>query len=260
MKNYIPIFKTEVADISEKWNLIRTFIEGWYNFKIPVTDFREQLSYLEKELNIELPKAVAEYYTLANQLAEIVYTYPNGNIKSDRFLGIFRDCFEISFLEQHNAYTLMKQAEGDIYWAVKKEDIFKEDATVYCYLLDYDDDSNNKFDLFGMSHQSVTAFALNHIFSYLSNCSSFGMPVENMEALRIILEKNLENHVYFDGLEFYEDNNIIAYFAEDMFEENSYTFCFYLRENREVATVPKPILELVQYSGWTSNRFNNFIL
>ncbi|SHE49443.1 hypothetical protein [Pedobacter caeni] len=260
MKDYKPLFKTDQPTVADKWGLIRTLIEDWYDFEIPKTDDLEAFSELEKRLNLKLPAAIKAYFLLSKQLKEVVYTYPNGQ-KDNWFANIFRDGFIISDFKGHNAITLMVQAEQDMYWAIKKEDLLEDDPAVYCYLLDYDDDTNEKFDFFGLASSSVSSFVTDHLLSYLSNCSTFAMPAEDIDQLRTILKLNLANHYKSGDLEIFEDENIIAFFSRNIFEEeDSYSLYFHLKENREISSVPAPFLDLLKQrgAGWTSGRFNDY--
>jgi hypothetical protein len=258
MQDYKPLFFTDKIPVSEKWKLIRHLIENWYGFEIPQTEYAEELSALENTLGLSLPTSVREYFTLSRQLSETAFTYENGQ-ESNAFTCVFRDCLDISHLQEHEAVTLMIQGEQDIYWAVKKADIHRENPEICCYLLDYESEKPEKFDFFGLSHASVTAFVISHILSYLHNCSSFGMEIEDRDSLRNMLQSNLKQHTHFEELEIFEDENIIAYFSKDLFGEDGYTLIFHLRTNRKIETVPAPILELVKNRkhSWTSNGFNN---
>lgn len=258
MKNYNPLFKTAHPTVADKWRLIRTLIESWYDFEIPDTDYSAAFAALEQELSFKLPIAVKAYFLLSKQLAEATYTYPNGQ-QSNQFENIFRDGLHISILKDHDAISLMIQAEQDTIWAIKMEDLSEDDPAVYCYLLDYDDDTNEKFDYFGLVSPSVSSFAIGHLLSYLTHCSSFAMPVEDIDQLRDILKSNLASHHRSEGLEIFEDENIIAFFSKDIFEEEDrYSLYFHLKENREISTIPAPFLDLLKQggAGWTSGRFN----
>lgn len=259
MKNYKPLFKTDHPTVADKWLLIRTLIESWYDFEIPDTDHSAAFIALEQELNLRLPIAVKACFLLSKQLAEVTYTYPNGQ-RSNQFANVFRDSLHISILKDHDAISLMIQAEQDTIWAIKMEDLPEDDPAVYCYLLDYEDDTNEKFDFFGLVSSSVSSFAIGHLLSYLTNCSSFAMPVEDMDHLRGILKSNLASHHKHEDLEVFEDENIIAFFSKNIFEEeDSYSLYFHLKENREISSIPAPILGLLQEKGggWTSGRFND---
>lgn len=259
LKNYKPLFKTDHPTVADKWLLIRNLIESWYDFEIPDTDHSAAFVALEQELDLKLPVAVKAYFLLSKQLAATPYTYPNGQ-KSNQFSNIFRDGLHISILKDHNAISLMIQAEQDTIWAIKMEDLHEDDPAVYCYLLDYEDDTNEKFDFFGLVSSSVSSFAIGHLLSYLTNCSSFAMPVEDIDQLRGILQSNLTSHHRYEELEVFEDENIIAFFSKDIFdEENSHSLYFHLKENREISSIPPPLLGLFKQGGvgWTSGRFND---
>lgn len=260
LKDYTPLFKTDHPTVADKWLLIRTLIENWYDIEISDTDHSAAFVALEQALHVKLPIAVKAYFLLSKQLAETPYTYPNGQ-QSNQFENIFRDGLHISHLKDHDAISLMIQAEQDTIWAIKMKDLSEDDPTVYCYLLDYEDDTNEKFDFFNSVSASVSSFALGHLLSYLTNCSSFAMPVEDIAQLRGILKSNLTNHHLSEDLEIFEDENIMAFFSKDIFEEeDSYSLYFHLKENREIDSIPAPLLGLLKEkgAGWTSGRFNDY--
>ena len=259
MKKYLPIFTTNNLTTDERWKTLRKFIETWYDFEIPNTDFKSQLIELENSLNFKIPQSIERFFILANQLQSIEHIYTYSGQKTNKFSSIFRDCLDISFLEKHNALSLLIQAEQDIYWAIKRTDFKEENPKVYSYFLNYDND-NNDFELYGNPYSSVTSFVLNHIFTYLNNCSSFGMQIKNVGLFREKLKSSFENHIFYDGIELFEDENLIAFINEDLFEKDSFNFRLHVKENREIKSLPSTIINILKNKdgGWTSNRFNEF--
>ncbi|MBA5792628.1 hypothetical protein H1R17_01160 [Flavobacterium sp. xlx-214] len=259
MKKYLPIFTTNNLTIDERWNILRQFIENWYDFEIPDTKFESQLIELENSLNLKLPKCIGRFFILASQLQNMGHTYTYSGQKSNKFSSIFRDCLDISFLEKHNALSLLIQAEQDTYWAIKRTDFKEENPKVYSYFLNYESD-NNDFELYGSPFFSVTSFVLNHILIYLNNCSSFGMLIENVELFREKIKSSFENHIFYDGMELFEAENLIAFINEDLFEKGNFNFVLHLKENREIKNLPHTIIDILENKegGWTSNRFNEF--
>lgn len=257
MKTYHPIFTTDNITTNERWKRVRNFIENWYDFEIPDFDIRDELIGIENEINVKLPKSIQSFFTLAKQLQSKEHTYSYNEQKKDKFSSIFRDCLDISFLEKHNALSLLIQAEQDTYWAIKKADFEEENPKVYSYYLNYD---SNDFELYGNPYPSVTSFVLNHILLYLDNCSSFGINTQNVEPLRETLKANLKNYILYDGIELFEDENVIAFITESLFDENYFSLYLHLKDDREIESLPEVITDMIRNreQGWTSNRFNQF--
>lgn len=258
MKDYLPIFDTDDLTTGERWQKLKIFIETWYEVEIPDKPISTELNKPAIDTHLKLPKSIETFCSVANQLQHIEHIYPYSGQKTNKFSAIFRDGIDLSFLEKHKAFTLLLQAEGDIYWGIKQSDFEEENPKVYSYVLNYDIDDNT-FELHGPSNPTVTSFLLNHILLYLSNCSSFGMTVENVDPIRTLLKTNLKNHIIYDGLELFEDKNLIAFISGTLFDEDHFSFYFHLKDNRAIETLPKPIIDMVQSrNGWTSNRFNQF--
>ena len=259
MKKYLPVFTTDDLTTDEKWATLRKFIENWYDFEIPNTAYNNQLTELEKSFPFTFPLAAERFFTLANQLQSVGHIYPNSGQKTNKFSSIFRDGLAISFLEKHQALSLLLQAEQDIYWAIETADFKEENPKVYSYFLDYESD-NGDFERYGAPYPSVTSFVLKHMLTYLNNCSSFGMQIENMDSFKEKLKSSFVNHIIYDGIELFEDENIIAYIDEDLFDEGSFYFRLHLKENRDIESLPEVIIDVFKNrkGGWTSNRFNDF--
>ncbi len=259
MEKYFPVFTTNDLTIDEKWATLRTFIESWYDFEIPNTAYQNQLTELENALPFALPLSAERFFILANQLQSTEHLYPQSGQKTNKFSAIFRDGLDISFLEKHHALSLLIQAEQDIYWAIETTDFKEENPKVHSYFLNYDDD-NGDFERYGAPYPSVTSFVLKHMLTYLNNCSSFGMQIDNVELFREKIKSSFGNHIFYDGIELFEDENLIAFIDEDSFDEGSFYFRLHLKDNRQIESLPEAIIDLLKNrtGGWTSNRFNEF--
>ena len=251
MKDYFPLFKTDVLTADERWLLLRKFIEDWYDFKISDNDYKTEWDNLQKTVAIKLPKSVERLFTLAKQLQETEHTNTYGAERTNKFSSIFRDNLHISLLEKHHTLTLLMQAEGDMFWGIHKTDVVEENPKVYSYFLDYNTD---EFEPYGISNPTITSFLLNHMLLYLANCSSIIRPVKNVEPLRASLKANLKNNMVYDGLELFEDNNLIAFISEDLSVKDNFKFYLHLKKNREFKSLPEEISNIIKdekEGGWT---------
>ncbi|SKB84242.1 hypothetical protein SAMN05660841_02639 [Sphingobacterium nematocida] len=259
MKEYRPIFTTNDLTTAEKWRRLRKFIENWYDFEIPNTTYQSQWIALKNSLPFALPPFAERFFSLAHQLQDVEHIYPYSGQKTNKFSSIFRDCLDISFLEKHDALSLLIQAEQDTYWAIKRIDFEEENPPVYSYFLNYDDDTGD-FELYGTPYPSVTSFVLKHMLLYLHNCSSFGVQIENVDRFKEKIKSSFKNHIIYDGIELFEDENLIAFIDEDLFDEGNYYFRLHLKDNREIESLPEEIIHILKTrnGGWTSNRFNGY--
>lgn len=156
MENYYPVFNDASLNLSERWLAIRKFIENWHEITIPQVDSKKEIENIESELGISLPVSFKEYIKLSEQLLITSIDYRNG-YKSSGYNHVFRDNFKVVRLEQHNAISLMLQAEGDLYWAVKEEDLKYDDPPVQMYIMDYDS-GDEKFIYYKQFSNTLTGF------------------------------------------------------------------------------------------------------
>jgi hypothetical protein len=255
-KSYFPIFTNLSADPAERWELIRSFIESWYNINIPNIEQTNQIAAIEQRLGFVLPYSFQQYIHISSQLLALKYTFQNGQ-KSNSFSNIFRDCFEVKYLKEHDAISLMIQGEGDFYWAIKKSDLHMDDPKVYGYGLDYECPTNEKFDFFGEVYQTITSFVLNHIFSYVNGSGGFGIQTHHVADLSQGLKSSFESHSKFDETEIFESENMIAFIQKDFFNANStkHSFVFHILDENKNAEIPPFVLELSKNKGWYYGSF-----
>lgn len=258
-KTYLPVFTTISADITDRWKLIRMFIESWHKITIPKLETSTQIVDIEQRLGLILPSSFRQYIELSTQLLDLTYNYQNGQ-KSDAFSEVFRDCFEVELLEKHDAISLMIQGEADFYWAIKRTDLHIDDPKIYGYILDYDSPTNDKFDFIGEMYPTITSFVLNHLFSYLQTGSSsgFGIQINNVESIYQDLKSSFTSHAKFDETEIFESENRIAFIQKNTFEpdSNEHTFGFHICDENKKYEIPALILEMAKKRGWS---YGNFI-
>jgi hypothetical protein len=257
-KSYFPIFTNISTDPAERWELIRNFIESWYKISLSKTEQTNQIAAIEQRLGFVLPYSFQQYIHLSSQLLALKFTFQNGQ-KSNSFSDIFRDCFEVKYLKEHNAISLMIQGEADFYWAIKKADLQMDDPKVYGYGLDYECPTNEKFDLIGEVYPTITSFVLNHIFSYVQNGSSggFGIQTHHVADLSHGLKSCFESHSKFDETEIFESENMIAFIQKDVFKPNGtkHSFAFHILDENKNAEIPPFVLELSKNKGWYYGSF-----
>jgi hypothetical protein len=257
-ESYFPIFTHTSADTAERWKLIRNFIESWHQLSLPDLAQTSQIMNIQQELGIVLPLSFQHYIDISSHLSGTKYTFRNGQV-SNAFSKVFRDCFKIEFLKEHDAVSLMIQGEADFYWAVKKEDLHLSDPNVYGYILDFDCPMNDKYDLVGEVYPTITSFVINHLFSYLQNenSSGFGLQINNTEEICQNLKSSFTSYAKFDQTEIFESENLIAFIQANVYEPDSdcRTFGFHIWDRSKKYTVPTIILEMAKNRGWSYGDF-----
>ncbi len=252
-----PIFPKDIPyNPQKRFDLIRHFIESWYEIQLPNQDVTKEIQYIEKKTGLTLPIAFRQYILLSYQLMNLEYVYENG-MKGDGYGLCFRDDYEVKKLEEHKALSLMIQGEQDFYWAVKYDDLDKDDPPIQGYLLDYDDPTNKKFDHYCQIAPTLTSFVLDHLFTYLSRHSSFGRQVTRNNAVLSILQKSFQHYTRFDDIDIFEDENRLACLTRNHFEEetNEYFLKVHLFQKQDLKTLPKALISLTQNGGWFSGDF-----
>lgn len=257
MNDYYPVFTNISKDVSERWRKIRKFLETWHTLEIPTVDYSGELENIEADLKVKLPTSFKNYITLSKQLLNVNTSYPNGYM-TNAFSRVFRDCFEVKALAEHQAISLMLQAEGDFYWAVRRSDLYVEDPAVHGYLLDYDSSTPNKFDHFGCLYSSLTSFVLVHLFTYLQKAhgSGFGALIENKGAALALLEGCFASHATVDDVDIFEGENMLALLHKDPFEElERSTLGVHFQHRVDKDMLHKNLSELSKEAGWVYGVF-----
>ncbi len=238
-EKYSPIFTNPIVEVAEQWKMIRKFIENWCQIPLAHLEQTNEFEAIEQELEMTLPESFREYINLSIQL-----------LHSDS--QIFRDCFEVEFLEEFEAISLMLQGEGDFYWAVLKADLNSESPKVHGYILDVECLTEDKFEPVGALYPSITSFFLNYLIEYLHlhKGSGFGVQINETEAIYQHLKSAFENHAKFEDIEIFESENMIAFMRN-----NGHTFSFHLWNDTENPEIPSIISTLVKNKKWSYGNF-----
>jgi len=252
MKNYYPVFNITPQNRLERWVLIRKFIENWHGIELPeTTDVEDDIERIEAELNIKLPVSFREYIKLSKQLMVNYYDYPNG-YRSSQYNHVFRDYYKVEKLKEHNAISLMIQAENDLYWAVKIEDLQHDDPPVHMYVMDFDSDTE-KFDYYKLHSHSISGFALNHMSNFLhrNNAGGFGTSVKKNEPVLDVMRDFFDTYTQLDDITIYEKENVFALISPNVYDDDNdeYHLCLELWKNIDMSLFPEPILKLTGRGG-----------
>jgi uncharacterized protein (TIGR02996 family) len=120
--DYEPAFRDGIPDgWRERWRLIREFHERWRD--IPLGDVgkhRDEIQALEQFLGGAIPPSVREWIAFHQDLEQYSPS-------------MLRDRFIIEPVPGCEALSLLLQAEGDYYWAVREDDLDLDDPPVHGY-------------------------------------------------------------------------------------------------------------------------------
>lgn len=229
-KTYQPIFtKKSYPETSEKWEVIRKFIESWHKIKLPELEITNTIQQIEKDIFLsQLPLSVIEYIKLAKQLSQT----------KEGFGEYFRDIYTLEKLEEQEAISLMLQGENKQHWAIQEKEKHQEDSAVHIYLLN-DECIDEKFEYYTKGFEHITTFVLIQLFYFLLHntpqSSGFGaMNIPDIDNMRKRLLAEFETHCIFDKtscFEIFEKENILAFFKKDWYESNPTLYMYVRNEN-----------------------------
>jgi uncharacterized protein (TIGR02996 family) len=200
--DYEPVFHEIPAGWKERWRLLREFTERWHGFPMPDVGGRaKEVHQAEKKLGLNLPPSVREWIAFGVDLE-----------KKGWFGHVLRDCYEVKDLTELSAVSLMIQGEGDFYYAVKKDNLKDADPPVHGYVLDWENEGENRF----VDHRQepfvshVASFVLGHMSFYLHGAGGgFGTSVESTAKLQQQLTGEFPVQAEFDHLRVFEATNMI---------------------------------------------------
>ncbi len=194
-RRYEPVF-ADLPDTPEKrWRLIREFIERWHGIRLADNPTCDALPDVETWISRPAPRSLGQWMSLAHDL---------GN----QFEKVFRDRVAIENLRRHQAVSLMQLAEGDIYWAVRRENMEKADPPVDTYS-QYHDGAGQGYEHSGQPHPTLTSFALSHASYFLGRGVSYSIEPHRIEAH---CQQHDQAMTKFDNLAIYESENVIVVF------------------------------------------------
>ncbi|MEM9069644.1 MAG: acyl carrier protein [Myxococcota bacterium] len=160
---YEPVLHTWPSEIDGRWQVIRELLRRWHGVDLPpALRTPERLANAETARGQALPHSAQEWVRLLDQVER-------GNVWG----YVFRDCWSLTPVPGHSAFSLLVQGEADLHWAIADDDATLDPA-VRSYSLDYDDPSLTKFELQRQEAPSITEWALAFILRYLGISGSRG--------------------------------------------------------------------------------------
>jgi len=193
---YEPVFREPPQDCPQWWKHLRRFAAGWSGRPEGTVGQRtEEANRLERHLGRALSPAIFEWSAF----------------HADR-LGFPRDDHHFGWSDELEAVTLLIKAEHDCYWGILPEHLELEDPPVHAWALDHYAKGRAWHPPTPWS-PTTTAFALNHLISYLNApAGRLQTWVAPDEAARITddLGAAMATRFRFDGTELFEDTDAIA--------------------------------------------------
>jgi uncharacterized protein (TIGR02996 family) len=243
--DYEPVFCEMPNGWKERWRLIREFVERWHG--IPMNDVggqSDQVRRVTKKTGYELPPSIREWIAFLQDLEE-----------RGAYGSVFRDGLSLSELEDHAAFSLMIQGEGDYHWAVKKEHLGDDDPPVDGYLLDYEEE-RGRFVHDKRWAPQVSTWALIHITAYLgiTGAGGFGTSVSDATALAERLSRALPVATAFGDVRIFETTNIVASISSGW--GGTPHLDVHISKQIPKKQVPAVLLEYAGQGGWTSGMFS----
>lgn len=219
-ENYEPCFYDVSDDWQERWALIREFTTKWHS--IQFRDRTETLPLVEKEeekLGFELPPSFKEY---------IMFSAYTNSIIDDKIIKVIRDDYQVEYLEKLSVLSLLRLSEGDVFWGIKKENIFQADPPVETYMLN--DIGRNSYYDYALSgaikeegfkyarnySSSITNFVFDMTFYFLNGRRGSYVKFRDVDLEFITeIENTFQHKSNWGEVTIYENRNILATLSPD---------------------------------------------
>jgi hypothetical protein len=235
--SYEPCFATVPETSTGRWELLREFTRRWHGIALAPVDRISSLVYREQAtLSIRLPTSFREYIAFAEELT------------AQAAFGILRDTYDVCRLEEHSATSLLLQCEGDVYWAVKDENLIADDPAVEMYYLDYDNDE--RFVHGGTEWPTITSFVLGHMAHYLNGAGGGCLvSVEATDGLITELNNSFAVHSQLGNIQIFEKQDVIVLLVPNSFERNDHHMFVEVFRPMPLSEIPECILKHTMNGG-----------
>src|SRR5262249_5676333 len=114
-------------------------------------------------------------------------------------------------LEGHPYLSLLLQAEGDVHWAVRYDDLHPADPPVHVFFRDWDHPTAFALSGHAPAAPSVSWFALEYLMNYTyGDGGGLGVALARPDETAGELATALPVRCRFEGMEAFEGDNILA--------------------------------------------------
>jgi hypothetical protein len=237
-QDYEPCFATVPDTWHGRWDLIREFARRWYGVSLGAVGAPSRLAQqAQLVLPQPLPPSFGEYCSFAEEL------------KAQNAFGILRDDFEINRVPGNDATSLLLQGEGDVYWAVKDENLGEADPPVDVFYQDCSSGTGESFAHVGTCSTSITSFLLGHMAHFLHGAGGgclveVAPTAEFITAMRAAFPVGSE----FGDLRIFEKQNVFALVLKPIFDEQHYLLVEVWREILETE-IPDCVWAQTKHGG-----------
>ena len=188
----------ELTDWRTRWQASDEFIRYWFDTDFVRHPTDSRIDQIEARLGLPLPPSIREWVAFSLAAGQIERNFS------------FRDSLEIEKLADHDAISLLWQGEADYIWAVEMTHWSEADPPVVAYYLDHDQ-RPERFELHGPWAPTVSAFALEYLFTWISsNGGGFSTRESESAFDRDALIAELGTPTRFGHLELFATDGIIA--------------------------------------------------
>jgi len=188
----------ELTDWRARWQAIDEFIRYWFDTDFVRDPTDSRIDEIEAHLGLPLPPSVRQW---------VAFALAAGQIKKN---FTFRDSLEIEKMADHDAISLLWQGEADYIWAVELTRWSEPDPAVVAYYLDHDQ-WPERFELHGPWAPTVSSYALDYLFTYISSNGGGFSTRESQPAFnRDVLVAELGAPTRFGHLELFAKDGVVA--------------------------------------------------
>lgn len=217
-----------------RFQQLRTFLSRWFGVSLPPAGGgHADAERLSRELGRPLGPAVTEWVALT------------ADLQGPATCGVLRDGRRIADWPEHACLSLNLQAEQDVHWAVRYEDLGAGDPPVSMYWRDFDAEplTFRACDE-DTGPTSVTVFGIGYLLSYTRGSSGFGRSIDDRARLAEQLEAAGIMGTTVGDIWIGEGEGWFA-LIDAMWTEPAFTFT-----RRGDVDVPPPIAALAGGPGW----------
>jgi hypothetical protein len=213
--DYHPCFASVPDSWQGRWAAVREFTRRWYDLTIrPVGTHSALIDAEESKLGRQLPPSFREWVTFAGDLmAYTACAIEKGEPVAPEALYPLRDVYEVIRLERQGAVSLMLQYEGDVYWAVKEEDLGGDDPPVHSYEVSGDEHNweQKDFAYQKLEAPTIPGFVLGHMVWFLRHkAGGFCVPLKPSPEFLSEMRRAFPVATVFGHLQIFEAENLFV--------------------------------------------------
>jgi|GEM_PF-3510960 len=238
-RSYQPCFATVPDSWLGRWGLLREFTRRWHGLSLrPPGRYSSRVEREQSKLGIVLPPSFQEWLAFADEL-----------LAQDAF-EILRDCYEITRIEEQGATSLLLQGEGDVYWAIRDENLTDSDPPVDTYCLDYESGDEDRFSLCGTEWPHITTFIFGHMAHFLDGKGGgCFVRVEATDDFLNEMHKAFPVNSCFDTIHIFEKQDLIVLILPTEYDPEKYHMLVEVFRPIPMSDIPNCVLVRTNNGG-----------